>query len=555
MSFQRNSVTASKSNMFARNPAVNVPRSLYRRPFGHTTTFNSGFLVPIFCDEILPGDTVACKVSAVARIATLLHPIMDNLTLQMHAFFVPNRLVWSNWQKFMGEQDNPTDSIDFVIPQTLVSPQVDDIFDHFGLSPLNDTTNGSSYSVSALPFRAYNLIWNEWFRNENLQDSVATNVDQQTDTASDYKMLPRSKRKDYFTSALPFPQKGPSVAVSLAGTAPVHSADNAFPTFNVPLSNGMTTPAQGMSVINTQSSSGVFGAFEDYGVGFDTNSSNVVYWADPQLYVDLSLSSPLNIEDLRQGFMLQQFLERDARGGTRYTELLRAHFGVISPDARLQRPEYLGAVSSPINIQATQQTSFGTTGTSPQGNLAANGTLQMSNQFLFHKSFVEHGHILVLMSIRSYPKYQQGVSRMWLRQTRYDFAFPDFAHLGEQSILNKEIYVVGENSNDAVGSGQNYDVFGYAERYADYRAPYQFISGYFRSSSPDSLDSWTLAENFTDLPVLSDAFIQDNPPIDRVVADSDNVSAQFLFSGMFDCVYIRPLPTYSLPAGLSGGRF
>lgn len=518
-------------HQFTMIPKADIPRSSFDCQSTHKTTFDAGYLIPVYVDEMLPGDTFRLNMTAFARLSTPIFPIMDNMHLDSFFFFVPNRLIWSNWQKFMGQQANPSDSISYVVPQQ-VSPSggyaVGSLQDYMGLPTVGQVSNTGTVSHCAFWPRAYNLIWNEWFRDENLQNSVTVDTGDGPDNVANYTLLRRGKRKDYFTSALPWPQKGTSVALPLGSSAPIVT-NGIAPTFNVD------------NQVNTKFFSGGGGSNQVFFQNAPAGSAEVKFGNQSGLYADLSQATSATINQLRQSFQIQKLLERDARGGTRYTEIIRAHFGVISPDARLQRPEYIGGGSTSLNINPIAQTS-GTNAsgtTAPLGTLAAMGTALAHNHG-FTYSATEHGVVIGLVSVRADLTYQQGLARMWSRSTRYDFYFPAFATLGEQTILNKEIYVRGDANDDSV--------FGYQERWAEYRYYPSRISGLFRSTASGTIDAWHLAQRFTSLPTLNNTFIQDTPPVDRIVAVGAAANGkQFIFDSFFDCKKARPMPMYSVP--------
>ena len=518
---------------FSQVPRADIPRSSFDRSHGYKTTFDAGYLVPIYVDEALPGDTFNLSLTGFARLATPLHPIMDNLFMSTFWFAVPIRLIWDNWQKFNGEQTDPGDSTDFLVP-TMTAPgsggyPVGHLSDYFGLP-----TGVDALTHVSLWHRAYNLIWNEWFRDQNLQDSVTVDKDDGPDGHGNYVLLKRGKRHDYFTSCLPWPQKGDAVELSFSGTAPVD-----FPTTFGDFSDARAAAGADRGTLEFKEAShaspgDVRVTSPGAGTGQETGFLRVTWPTDAE--ADLSQATAGTINEIRQAWQIQRMYERDARGGTRYTEIVRAHFGVSSPDARLQRPEYLGGGRSPILVTQVPQTSATDVAVSPQGNLAAFGTAVL-NRHGFTKSFTEHCVLIGLVSVQADLTYQQGMHKMFSRSTRFDFYWPALSHIGEQAVLSREIYADGSANDD--------DVFGYQERYAEYRYKPSQVTGQFRSTFAQSLDTWHLAQEFATRPVLNQEFIEDDPPIDRVIAvDSE---PHFLFDGFLSLRCARPMPVYGVP--------
>ena len=501
---------------FAKTPSVEIPRSTFNRSHGHKTTFDAGDIIPIYVDEALPGDTFNMKMTGFARMSTPEFPIMDNLYMDTFFFSVPIRLLWDNFRKFMGEQTNPGDSIDYTIPQTAPTAHASgSLADYFGLPIL------TTCSHSALFHRAYGLIYNEWFRDQNLITSAAVATGDGPDTIGTHVPITpykRGKRHDYFTSCLPWPQKGDAVTLPLGNTADV-AIDSGIGSVPVVYSTAQST----------------YHYLDADAVQVDLSNGNTTTQTS-KLYADLSSATAATINELRQAFQVQRLLERDARSGTRYSEVIKSHFGVNFVDATY-RPEYLGGGSSPINVTPVVGTNQD--GTNPQGSLAAFATTGMSGHG-FTKSFTEHCIIMGFVNVRADLTYQQGMNRMFSRETRYDFFWPSLAQIGEQAVLNKEIYYQNTSADD--------DVFGYQERYAEYRYKPSIITGQFRSTHPTSLDAWHLSQEFASLPTLNHTFIDDDPPIDRVIATPSE--PHFIMDTYFDLQCSRPMPLYGTPGML-----
>lgn len=564
----------NSNSRFAQAPQVDIQRSTFDRSSGHKTTFNAGKLVPIYVDEVLPGDTFEMSTSAIIRGSTPIFPVMDNANLDIYFFFVPNRLVWDHWKEFNGENTTSKweQTVEYSIPQmapplsTGTKPgagwEKGTLADYMGIptevGPGASQTN-PEYTVNHLPFRAYCLIWNEWFRDQNLQDPVLIDKgDSQTNgrhlipegnsitfenqaALQGANLLPVNKYFDYFTGALPEPQKGPDVLLPLGQTAPIVTASkqNAIiPKYPITFWSTDFTEVGKMHNLGIQvtgEKQGKLAVDESYTTVLQTQGAY-----PNNLIADLGNATAATINELRLAFQLQKLYERDARGGTRYIEIIKSHFGVTSPDARLQRPEYLGGERIPINIDQVIQTSGTMEGTTPQGNTGAYSLTGNQGSYFKH-SFVEHGYVLGLACVRTEHTYQQGLEKIWNRKNRFDFYWPALANIGEQAILNKEIYLQPVKS-------MNEEAFGYQEAWAEYRYKPSRVSSAFRSNVTGSLDAWHYADYYEALPVLSAEWIQETyKNVDRTLAVQSTLEDQYIADFWFKCKCTRPMPIYSIP--------
>lgn len=561
----------NSNSRFAQAPQVDIQRSTFDRSSGHKTTFNAGKLVPIYVDEVLPGDTFEMKTSTIIRGSTPIFPVMDNANLDIYFFFVPNRLVWDHWKEFNGENTTSKweQTVEYSIPQ--MAPPLSTgtitagwergtLADYMGIptqiGPGASQTN-PEYTVNHLPFRAYCLIWNEWFRDQNLQDPVLIDKgDSQTNgrhlipegnsitfenqaALQGANLLPVNKYFDYFTGALPEPQKGPDVLLPLGNTAPVITMTtditgitNSSPSLRFASNTPINSQA---NVVITPTGSGK-GTLNHTTENPDPINGNLI---PANLYANLAEATSATINELRLAFQLQKLYERDARGGTRYIEIIKSHFGVTSPDARLQRPEYLGGERIPINIDQVIQTSGTMQGTTPQGNTGAYSLTGNQGSYFKH-SFVEHGYVLGLACVRTEHTYQQGLEKIWNRKNRFDFYWPALANIGEQAILNKEIYL---QANKAT----NEQAFGYQEAWAEYRYKPSRVSSAFRGNV-GSLDAWHYADYYDALPKLSAEWVQETyKNVDRTLAVQSTLEDQYIADFWFKCKCTRPMPIYSIP--------
>jgi hypothetical protein len=522
-------VGSARQHQFSEVPHADIRRSTFDRSHGLKTTFNAGQLVPIYADEALPGDTFSCNVTAFSRLATPIHPTMDNAFMDTHFFAVPVRLVWEDFEEFMGEtktykapgssrlDGTPDFTVAAPVPPTITASGSGEaeasLSDYLGIP-----TKVANLEFSALWHRAYTLVWNDWFRDENLQAPKDISLASGTDATS-YTLLNRGKKHDYFTSALPWPQKGADVTLPLGSSAPIAAPA----TSTVGNAVGIKTQYGDRTELDTS------------GAALNLKSSQ---GGDFELFADLSEATSATINQLRLAFATQKFLEKQARSGSRYIEVIKGHFNVTSPDARLQRPEYLGGGSSPVNISPVAQTSS-TDSVTPQGNLSAIGTTVLSGHS-FTKSFTEHTIVIGLVSVRTDLTYQQGLNRMFSRQTIYDYYWPTLSTIGEQTVKNKEIYAQGSSVDD--------ETFGYQERYAEYRYKPSNITGKFRSNATGTLESWHYAQEYASLPLLGDSWIQvTDTNVQRTLAVASE--PQFIFDSLFKLKCTRPMPVNSIPGG------
>lgn len=563
----------NSNSRFAQAPQVDIQRSTFDRSSGHKTTFNAGKLVPIYVDEVLPGDTFEMKTSAIIRGSTPIFPVMDNANLDIYFFFVPNRLVWDHWKEFNGENTTSKweQTVEYSIPQMapplsngkVVGWEKGTLADYMGIPTLvgpGASQTNPEYTVNHLPFRAYCLIWNEWFRDQNLQDPVLIDTgDSQTNgrhlipegnsitfenqaALQGANLLPVNKYFDYFTGALPEPQKGPDVLLPLGQTAPVITMTEDIAQITS-ANTGMRFISESPIKAQHKMAINATGNGKGNGVLIETSASESPSEGKlipTNLYANLNEATSATINELRLAFQLQKLYERDARGGTRYIEIIKSHFGVTSPDARLQRPEYLGGERIPINIDQVIQTSGTAEGTTPQGNTGAYSLTGNQGSYFKH-SFVEHGYVLGLACVRTEHTYQQGLEKIWNRKNRFDFYWPALANIGEQAILNKEIYLQPSKAT-------NEEAFGYQEAWAEYRYKPSRVSSAFRSNVTGSLDAWHYADYYEKLPKLSAEWVQETyKNVDRTLAVQSTLEDQYIADFWFKCKCTRPMPIYSIP--------
>lgn len=525
---------------------ADIPRSVFTGSWSRLMTFDAGYLYPFLVDEILPGDHMRYNITAYVRMSTPLFPLFSNQRIDTFIFYVPARTLWNNFTKMFGEQiAGPGDSISYTVPQIVSAAggfPANNIYDHMGLPVVGQIAGGEDISVNALPFRAYNSIYNEWFRDQNVINAATINIDDGPDAVGDYSIRKRAKSHDYFTSALPWPQKFTAPNVPVAGQAPVIGIGTVNQLFDA-------TPA---TVYETPDSSRAYAFAKLIGISSGGTAANQQIYVEgdqsaggyPQIFADLSEATGVAINTFRQAFLIQQLLERDARGGTRYVEILKSHWGVTSPDFRLQRPEYIGGGQSPLTLTPIAQTAPNGDDTG-LGALGAAGTGVGTHSASY--AATEHGYIIGLINIRTELHYQQGLHKMWTRQTRYDFYVPALAGLGEQAILRQEIYCTGNAANDGA-------VFGYQERWHEYRTRTSEVTGMFRSTTANNIDPWHLAQEFGSAPTLSQTFLEEDPPMARVQAAGSNATTmQYLADIHINRTATRAIPTFGTPVKL--GRF
>lgn len=523
-------------------PNARVPRARFTNRFSRLTTFDAGYIVPFMVDEILPGDHMRYNVTAYVRMSTALFPLFSNQRLDTFFFYTPSRVLWENFEKMHGSGDEPTASIAYTIPivELTTANAAGGLVDHMGIPVTPQLTAGQTYEVNSLPFRAYNLIYNEWFRDQNIITKRTVPTDDGPDNEASFELVRRAKSHDYFTSALPWPQKFTPLQTLFTGTAPVVGIGAVD-------ASAVTAPV-GVNFIETDATAAVNytgvlynnNAAATWGIEFPGTGIVTQGTQTPKIYADLARATGVTINALRQAWLVQDLLERDARGGTRYTEILRSHFGVVSPDFRVQRPEYIGGGQTPINITPIAQTATGGGGL---GALGGVGSAQGQHSASY--AATEHGYVIGLINVRTELTYQQGIPRLWTKSTRYDFYYPALAGLGEQAVLRQEIYATGVDADDQT-------VFGYQERWHEYRTRYSDVSGLFRSTSAGNIDEWHLGQQFSAPPTLSQTFIEDTPPMTRVLAAGSAANGmQYLADILIDRIATRPVTMYGTPATLA----